>query len=159
MIGLFVVFREFVRAIRYAVRTPSTQALMATTGIVLVGGTLFYSLVEGWSPLDALYFSVVTLATIGYGDLTPTTDLAKGFTIFYVLIGIGLVASTVATLATAAVQADSDRRARKSGLPASEGDQASIRPLAQRFAARHTPDAPEGPGGSRDGTNEEVGPT
>lgn len=156
MIGLFVVFREFVRAIRYAVRTPSTQALMATTGIVLAGGTLFYSLVEGWSPLDALYFSVVTLATIGYGDLTPTTDLAKGFTIFYVLIGIGLVASTVATLATAAVQADSDRRARKTGVP---GEHASVRPLAQRFAARHTPDAPAGQGEPRDEINEEVGPT
>ena len=95
---MFVVFRQFLRAIRYAVRAPEAQALMATTAVVLVGGTLFYMFAEGWSVIDALYFSVITLATIGYGDLTPTTDLAKLFTVFYVLIGIGLLASTVATI-------------------------------------------------------------
>ena len=95
MIGLFLVFREFARAIRYAMRAPEAHALLLTTTVVIAGGSLFYMLVEGWSVLDALYFSVVTLATIGYGDLTPTTDIAKLFTIFYVLIGIGLVASTV----------------------------------------------------------------
>jgi potassium channel subfamily K len=32
-----------------------------------------YSRLEGWSPVEALYFSVVTLATVGFGDLHPTT--------------------------------------------------------------------------------------
>jgi hypothetical protein len=144
VIGLFLVFREFARAIRYAIRAPEAHALLLTTAIVLAGGSAFYMLVEGWSVLDALYFSVVTLATIGYGDLTPTTDLAKVFTIFYVLIGIGLVASTVATLATAAVRADSDRRAQvrahrdqREGEPDPLGSE-SVEPLVGRFAARHT---------------------
>ena len=54
----------------------------------LLIGTFAYHWLEGWSYLDALYFSVISLATIGYGDLTPTTPLAKAFTIIYVINGI-----------------------------------------------------------------------
>ncbi len=54
----------------------------------LLLGTLVYHWLEGWSLLDALYFCVISLATIGYGDLTPTTPLARAFTIVYVINGI-----------------------------------------------------------------------
>ena len=54
----------------------------------LLFGTLVYHWLEGWSYLDALYFCVISSATIGYGDLTPTTDIAKMFTILYVLNSI-----------------------------------------------------------------------
>ena len=57
-------------------------------GFTLLLGTLVYHWLEGWSYLDALYFCVISLATIGYGDLTPTTPLAKIFTIVYVINGI-----------------------------------------------------------------------
>jgi hypothetical protein len=51
-------------------------------------GTFAYHWLEGWSYLDALYFCVISLATVGYGDLTPTTPLARAFTIVYVINGI-----------------------------------------------------------------------
>jgi hypothetical protein len=54
----------------------------------LLFGTVVYHWLEGWSYLDALYFSIISLATIGYGDLTPTTPEAKIFTILYVINGI-----------------------------------------------------------------------
>lgn len=60
---------------------------------VLVIGAVFYHFVEGLSWLDAFYFCVITLTTVGYGDITPQTDLGKLFTIFYVLIGIGIIAT------------------------------------------------------------------
>lgn len=53
-------------------------------------GAVFYHLVEKWSWLDSIYFTVITLATVGYGDFTPKTDPGKIFTIFYIFIGIGL---------------------------------------------------------------------
>jgi len=53
-------------------------------------GTVFYHFVEHLKWLDSLYFTVVTLATVGYGDITPKTDAGKLFTIFYILIGITL---------------------------------------------------------------------
>lgn len=60
--------------------------------IILLGtGTLYYSLAEGWSPLDAFYFSTVTLTTIGFGDIAPATDAGKLFTSLYALFGIGVM--------------------------------------------------------------------
>jgi voltage-gated potassium channel len=58
---------------------------------VLVIGTLFYHWFEGWSYLDSLYFCVISLATIGYGDLAPTTPAAKIFTIIYVINGVAIL--------------------------------------------------------------------
>lgn len=57
----------------------------------LLVGTLVFHWLEGWSLLDSLYFSVVTLATVGYGDFTPTTPAAKVFTILYVINGISIL--------------------------------------------------------------------
>lgn len=54
----------------------------------LVAGTLVYHWLEGWTYLDALYFCVISLATIGYGDFTPTTQIGRAFTIVYVINGI-----------------------------------------------------------------------
>jgi voltage-gated potassium channel Kch len=50
-----------------------------------------YHLLEGWNLIDSLYFSVITLATVGYGDLVPTTPIARIFTIFYVINGISIL--------------------------------------------------------------------
>jgi voltage-gated potassium channel len=54
----------------------------------LLAGTLVYHSLEGWSYLDSLYFCVVSLATVGYGDLTPTTPVGRTFTIVYLINGI-----------------------------------------------------------------------
>lgn len=60
-------------------------------GAALLIGVIMYRWLEGWSILDSAYFCVVTLATIGYGDLTPVTPEAKVFTILYVFNGIGIL--------------------------------------------------------------------
>mgnify|MGYP003618606559 FL=1 len=68
-------------------------ALLALT--VLSTGAVFYHHVEKLSWLDSIYFCVISLATVGYGDITPKTDAGKIFTIFYVIIGIGIFAASV----------------------------------------------------------------
>ena len=59
--------------------------------IVLSFGSVFYHFVEKLTWLDSIYFSTISLATVGYGDIVPHTVPGKIFTIFYVLIGIGII--------------------------------------------------------------------
>nr|7OQ1_A Chain A, Potassium channel protein [Bacillus cereus ATCC 14579]7OQ1_B Chain B, Potassium channel protein [Bacillus cereus ATCC 14579] len=74
------------------------QVLFVLTILTLISGTIFYSTVEGLRPIDALYFSVVTLTTVG-SELMPQTDFGKIFTILYIFIGIGLVFGFIHKLA------------------------------------------------------------
>lgn len=82
-----------------ALRVPHI-ALLLTMTVSLIGcATVFYRWQEGWRWLDAAYFSVVTIASVGYGDFTPKTDAGKLFTIVYIFTGIGLFVATAAALA------------------------------------------------------------
>jgi hypothetical protein len=58
---------------------------------LLVVGTVAYRLLEDWSWVDSLYFSVVAVTTVGFGDLTPSTDGSKLFTVVYILSGITII--------------------------------------------------------------------
>lgn len=91
MVAMLIVLTGFLRRIRHAGRDPEFRSVALLVAVLLVVGTVFYSNVEGWSLLDALYFSVVTLATVGYGDLSPHTAAGKIFTIFYLMLGIGVI--------------------------------------------------------------------
>jgi voltage-gated potassium channel len=77
------------------IRDEQYRSLFGASLVILFGGALFYSYVEGWRYLDALYFSAITLTTIGYGDFSPQTDLGKIFTILYIGIGVGLILTFV----------------------------------------------------------------
>jgi voltage-gated potassium channel len=84
--------------IRAVIRDPEGKVLLVGAASMVGVGTVAYHFLEGWSLLDSLYFSVVTLATVGYGDLTPTTVPAKLFTVAYITVGIGIVAAFASEL-------------------------------------------------------------
>ena len=63
-----------------------------TVGLFLGLGILFYTQAEefhdaGWSATEALYFSVVTISTVGYGDYSPEDTSSRLFTVVYMLLG------------------------------------------------------------------------
>jgi voltage-gated potassium channel len=66
--------------------------------LFLMGGTFYYTAEEGWSHTDSFYFSTITLTTIGYGDLHPTTDESKIFTALYTLAGVGVMLYLLGTV-------------------------------------------------------------
>ena len=62
---------------------------------VIVGGTVFFHYVEGWSWVDSYFFSVITLSTVGYGSLVPATTLGKIGTTIFIFIGLGIFAFVI----------------------------------------------------------------
>ena len=100
MIGLVVMLRRFLRAIRDAWRSDEAfRVLLALVVSLLVSGTTFFTLVEGWSVLDSFYFSVTTLTTVGFGDPAPATAAGKIFTILYIFVGLGVIGGFFIVLA------------------------------------------------------------
>ena len=90
MLWFVLAMARLTRVLRNGWQDPEFRALLLIFALLLVLGTLFYTTVEDWSVIDALYFCVVSLGTVGYGDLAPETDEGKIFTIIYLLIGIGV---------------------------------------------------------------------
>ena len=69
---------------KFSHSVPGRLFLTLLLVLAYVGiGILFYGLVENWSFIDAAYFSMVTMSTVGYGDLTPTTPWSKAWTVGY----------------------------------------------------------------------------
>jgi voltage-gated potassium channel len=91
LIAFLTVLTRLLRIIFRSWGDPEFRGLFFLVILVLFGGTFFYSYAEGWSLLDSLYFSVITLTTVGYGDLHPTTAASKIFTILYIFIGLGII--------------------------------------------------------------------
>ncbi|MGG0655097.1 potassium channel family protein [Rummeliibacillus pycnus] len=99
MIAFLLTLSRMLKAFFMAWKDKEFQVLFVLTGLTLSIGTTFYSTIEGMRVIDALYFSVVTLTTVGYGDFSPQTDFGKIFTIFYIFIGIGLIAGFIRKIA------------------------------------------------------------
>lgn len=100
----------------------SFRALFLLMLSLMIGGTFFYRGVEGWSVVDALYFTVMTMSTIGYGDLVPTTTLSKLFTIVFSMLSIGVFAAVVGKIVGIILQRKNDSKAKrhKGTLPPSK---------------------------------------
>ena len=117
---------------RYAKDRKNLQLVLAIVIMFLVVGAIFYPLVEEWTVLDSLYFGVVTLTTIGYGDMGPTTDSAKIFTAIYVFFGVAIVATLIGMATTflieaAALRAEVEKREkREAGFEDSDSDDSEV---------------------------------
>jgi voltage-gated potassium channel len=88
----------FFRTILSFLLDKGYRDLLITTAIVLTVGTIGYHFIEGWRWLDCFYFCITTLSTVAYGDFAPKTDLGKIFTIFYIIIGIGIILTFINTI-------------------------------------------------------------
>jgi len=81
---LFSIISRFIHSLLLNFKNHEFINLLILVIIILIGGTMFYHYLENWRWFDSLYFCVITLTTIGYGDLIPKTDISKLFTIIYI---------------------------------------------------------------------------
>jgi len=115
MIALLTMFKNFGQAIRNGMADAKFRALAYLATVAIASGTIFYWRFEDWSLVDSLYFSVITLTTVGYGDLAPTTNGTKVFTIFYVLTGLGILVALLSQVASHAADVRVEKKQQKGG--------------------------------------------
>jgi voltage-gated potassium channel len=73
------------------------RAALALLGLVILtlSGALGYMAIEEMRFLDALFMTMITLSTVGYGEVQPLTDAGQWYTMALIAAGIGLVFYTV----------------------------------------------------------------
>ncbi len=89
------------------------QLLVSLPAGVLVIGIVGFMLLEHLPFTDALYFTVVTITTVGYGDIHPTTVAGKMFSIFLIVIGIGTFLTIITNLTQMLIQRGQNRLRRR----------------------------------------------
>ena len=93
--------RRLARSLRAAFTDARVLSLMAFTFTIIALASVFYHYVEQWGWLDSVYFSVMTISTVGYGDFSPQTAAGKVFTIGYVVVGLGIFVAMATAVADA----------------------------------------------------------
>jgi len=80
--------------------------LFTAAGVIAIGSIVMY-LVESPHPdsqinsmLDAIWWTVATSTTVGYGDIIPVTETGKIIAIFYMFFGIGILGLFISVLGT-----------------------------------------------------------
>jgi hypothetical protein len=117
VLSAWLMFERFAKALRVAVREEGFVQILGA-GIVLVAiGTLTYTTSQDWSLVDGFYFAVATLTTSSIADpeLTITGAAIKIFTVFYILVGIGILVELARQLGFAYVQVRREEKAEKAG--------------------------------------------
>jgi voltage-gated potassium channel len=107
------VLRAIGRTLREVWAEPGGRLLILSVSVILATGTTFYTIVEDWTVVQALYFTVITLTTIGYGDLHPTTEFSRVFTIFFVLAGVSTLLGFLNFILGRTVKEQVERRQQK----------------------------------------------
>jgi len=96
------------------IRERLSKALLLVLSVFAVGTVGFYFLLHDLTIMDALYLTIITLTTVGYGDITPHSNmpsdgnpyLIKFFTIIIILVGMGSVLYVLSVLTEYAVSGD-----------------------------------------------------
>ncbi len=73
-------------------------ALSALVAVFIIG-TLGYMVIEGWSFIESLYMTVITISTVGYSEVYPLGESGQIFSIFLIVVGVGIMFYTVTLVA------------------------------------------------------------
>ena len=81
------------------VRRLENKLVLSLVIIVLIisAGTLGYMLIEGWSLHESLYMTVITLTTVGYGEVHPLSPAGQIFTMLLLIVGVGIILYLLST--------------------------------------------------------------
>ncbi len=70
---------------------------LVVIALIIAAGTLGYMVIEGWPLLDSLYMTVITLTTVGYGEVHPLSTEGQIFTMVLLIAGVGIILYLLST--------------------------------------------------------------
>ncbi len=82
----------------------------------LVIGTVGYKQLENYSLLDAFYMTVITISTVGFGEINELTDTGRIFTVFLILSGVGSIAFAIHAFTESMIERASNPNQRKRAM-------------------------------------------
>lgn len=77
--------------------------------VITVLGTLGYQVIEGWSLIDSLYMTIITLSTVGYGEVQPLSPYGEIFTMVLIMVGVIFAIYAFGVIAGSAVEGQLNR--------------------------------------------------
>ena len=117
--------------------------------LILLIGAAGYSIIEKWSALDSVYMSVITLSSVGFGEVKTLSANGKIFTIVLIILGIGAVIYGITTITAAVVEGRLKElfRRRKMEHRISNlkghiivcGVEETVRPIVEELKMTHSP--------------------
>ena len=69
-------------------RTTHLIITVVLATFLVAFGTAGYMVIEGWSMVDALYMTLITYSTVGYGEVHNVSPTGRIFTLFLIVLGI-----------------------------------------------------------------------
>jgi hypothetical protein len=115
MLSALMMMRRLAAALRVALRDEDFGRILSAALLLILVGSITFSLSAGWSIVDGFYVAVATLTTSSILDpkLTITGPWLKVFTAGYVLVGIGILVETARRLGTGFIIARAEVKAAK----------------------------------------------
>lgn len=94
-------------------RRSSLLPLVIPFVLLIVLGTFAYAQLEGWTLVESLYATIITITTVGYGDLSPQTNAGRIFAIFFTLVAIGLAGYAISSVVAELFERQQEKSERK----------------------------------------------
>ena len=100
LIRLLSVSSRFISRSRGLLNTNGLKYVLLVSVSVILVGSVIMTYLEHMSFSDALWWSLVTVTTVGYGDLSPSTDVGRVVAAVLMVVGIGVIGSLSSSLTT-----------------------------------------------------------
>ena len=84
-------------------RIVLVATLTLLVSLISFGTVLFHAL-EDWTWIESFYFTIVTITTVGYGDIAPSNDTTRIVTALFILVGVGIGAGIISFYGSSVVK-------------------------------------------------------
>ena len=81
--------------------------------IIFSIGTAGYMIIEGWGLIDSIYMTIITITTVGYGDVVPHTALGQALASVSMLVGYAIIAVPTGVITAELAQEIGRERSRR----------------------------------------------